>query len=200
LVPNPEHFDEKKESTGAVKFDRLFYLYIAAIALIAFGFADFALISFHAQKNALLTPVLIPIAYMIAMIVDAVSALIFGRLFDKKGFLALSLSTFVASFYSIFAFGNSTSAIILGAVLWGIGMGAQESILKAAIGKLVDKKVRATAYGFFNAIFGIAWFAGSALIGLLYSINLVALMTVSVISELCAFIILIRITYLTKKA
>jgi len=200
LVPNPEHFDEKKESTGAVKFDRLFYLYIAAIALIAFGFADFALISFHAQKNALLTPVLIPIAYMIAMIVDAVSALIFGRLFDKKGFLALFLSTFVASFYSIFAFGNSTSAIILGAVLWGIGMGAQESILKAAIGKLVDKKVRATAYGFFNAIFGIAWFAGSALIGLLYSINLVALMTVSVISELCAFIILIRITYLTKKA
>ncbi|HQQ18378.1 MAG TPA: MFS transporter [Fervidobacterium sp.] len=200
LVPNPEHFDEKKESTGAVKFDRLFYLYIAAIALIAFGFADFALISFHAQKNALLTPVLIPIAYMIAMIVDAVSALIFGRLFDKKGFLALSLSTFVASFYSIFAFGNSTSAIILGAVLWGIGMGAQESILKAAIGKLVDKKVRATAYGFFNAIFGIAWFAGSALIGLLYSINLVALMTVSVISELCAFIILIRITYLTKQA
>ena len=200
LVPNPEHFDEKKESTGAVKFDRLFYLYIAAIALIAFGFADFALISFHAQKNALLTPVLIPIAYMIAMIVDAVSALIFGRLFDKKGFLALSLSTFVASFYSIFAFGNSTSAIILGAVLWGIGMGAQESILKAAIGKLVDKKVRATAYGFFNAIFGIAWFAGSALIGLLYSINLVPLMTVSVISELCAFIILIRITYLTKKA
>jgi len=200
LVPNPEHFDEKKESTGAVKFDRLFYLYIAAIALIAFGFADFALISFHAQKNALLTPVLIPIAYMIAMIVDAVSALIFGRLFDKKGFLALSLSTFVASFYSIFAFGNSTPAIILGAVLWGIGMGAQESILKAAIGKLVDKKVRATAYGFFNAIFGIAWFAGSALIGLLYSINLVALMTVSVISELCAFIILIRITYLTKKA
>ncbi len=200
LVPNPEHFDEKKESTGAVKFDRLFYLYIAAISLIAFGFADFALISFHAQKNALLTPVLIPIAYMIAMVVDAVSALIFGRLFDKKGFLALSLSTFVASFYSIFAFGNSKSAIILGAVLWGIGMGAQESILKAAIGKLVDKKVRATAYGFFNAIFGIAWFAGSALIGLLYSINLVALMTVSVISELCAFIILIRITYLTKKA
>ncbi len=79
-------------------------------------------------------------------------------------------------------------------------MGAQESILKAAIGKLVDKKIRATAYGFFNAIFGVAWFAGSALIGLLYSINLVALMTVSVISELCAFIILIRITHLTKNA
>jgi len=200
LVPNPENFDEKKESTGSVKFDRLFYLYITAIALIAFGFADFALISFHAQKNALLTPVLIPIAYMIAMIVDAISALIFGRLFDKKGFLALSLSTFVASFYSIFAFGNSQSSVIFGAILWGVGMGAQESILKAAIGKLVDKKIRATAYGFFNAIFGVAWFAGSALIGLLYSINLVALMTVSVISELCAFIILIRITYLTKKA
>lgn len=200
LVPNPENFDEKKESTGSVKFDRLFYLYIIAIALIAFGFADFALISFHAQKNALLTPVLIPIAYMVAMIVDAISALIFGRLFDKKGFLALSLSTFVASFYSIFAFGNSQSSVIFGAILWGVGMGAQESILKAAIGKLVDKKIRATAYGFFNAIFGVAWFAGSALIGLLYSINLVALMTVSVISELCAFIILIRITHLTKNA
>jgi len=123
LVPNPEHFDEKKESTGAVKFDRLFYLYIAAIALIAFGFADFALISFHAQKNALLTPVLIPIAYMIAMIVDAVSALIFGRLFDKKGFLALSLSTFVASFYSILrseiAHLPSYSVPYFGVLVWG---------------------------------------------------------------------------------
>jgi len=117
------NFDEKKESTGAVKFDRLFYLYIAAIALIAFGFADFALISFHAQKNALLTPVLIPIAYMIAMIVDAVSALIFGRLFDKKGFLALSLSTFVASFYSILrseiAHLPSYSVSYFGVLVWG---------------------------------------------------------------------------------
>jgi len=51
LVPNPENFDEKKESTGSVKFDRLFYLYIAAIALIAFGFADFALISFMHRKT-----------------------------------------------------------------------------------------------------------------------------------------------------
>jgi len=198
LVPNPEKFDEKREEKGVVKFDKMFYLYITAIGLIAFGFADFALISYHAQKNALLSPALIPIAYMVAMIVDAFSALIFGRLFDRKGFLALSLSTFITAFYSIFAFGNSQSAIILGAVLWGIGMGAQESILKAAIGKLVDKQIRATAYGFFNAIFGIAWFAGSALIGLLYSVNLHVLMIVSIISELCAVVILTRINYLVK--
>ncbi len=52
--------------------------------------------------------------------------------------------------------------------LWGISVGTQESILKAAIGDRVPEDRRARAFGLFNTLFGLAWFAGSAVIGLLY--------------------------------
>ncbi|HOJ94700.1 MAG TPA: MFS transporter [Fervidobacterium nodosum] len=193
LVPNPEKMEKAKETIKDVKLDRTFYLYLAGISLIAFGFADFALIGFHAQRLNLLSPAIIPVAYMIAMIVDAFAALFFGKLFDKLGIGVLALSTFISAFYGIFSFGNSGTFIMVGSILWGIGMGAQESIMKAAVAKLVEKEKRATAYGFFNAVFGIAWFVGSALLGILYSISIRGLIIVSVISELTAVVIFIMI-------
>ena len=45
--------------------------------------------------------------------------------------------------------------------MWGIGMGAQESILKAAVTNMVPKNSRATGYGMFEFSFGIFWFIGS---------------------------------------
>ncbi|MFN3691370.1 MAG: MFS transporter [Fervidobacterium sp.] len=194
LVPNPEKM-EKIQSTKKAKFDKSFYLYLLGVSLIAFGFADFALIGFHAQKNNLLSPVYIPVAYMLAMIIDAFSALLFGRLFDRIGMVTLSISTFISAFYSIFSFSNSGNNVMIGALLWGIGIGAQESIMKAAVAKNVDKEIRATAYGFFNAIFGIAWFVGSAVLGILYSINITLMIIISVLSELVAVFIFLYLNF-----
>lgn len=191
LVPNPEKMEKRSEEKKEVKLDKKFYMYLLGISLIAFGFSDFALIGFHAQKANLLSPALIPVAYMVAMIVDAFAALIFGRLFDKIGLVTLSLSTLISAFYALFAFGNTGKGIMIGAVLWGIGMGAQESIMKAAVAKIVEKEKRATAYGFFNAIFGVAWFVGSAVLGILYAINTKSLIVVSVIVELAAVFVLL---------
>ncbi len=39
--------------------------------------------------------------------------------------------------------------------MWGIGMGAQESILKSAVTNMVPKNSRATGYGMFEFSFGI---------------------------------------------
>ncbi len=194
LVPNPEKMEKAKETIKDVKLDKTFYLYLVGISLIAFGFADFALIGFHAQKLNLLSPAMIPVAYMIAMIVDAFAALFFGKLFDKLGISVLALSTFISAFYGIFSFGNSGAFIMVGSILWGIGMGAHESIMKAAVAKLVEKEKRASAYGFFNAVFGIAWFVGSALLGILYSISIKGLIAVSIISEFAAAVIFIMIS------
>jgi len=54
--------------------------------------------------------------------------------------------------------------LILGMALWGVGMGAQESIIRAVVADMVPRDRRATGYGVFNAGFGLAWFAGSVLI------------------------------------
>src|SRR5438552_9402452 len=56
---------------------------------------------------------------------------------------------------------------LLGMICWGIGMGAQESLLKSVIAALVVPRKRGTALGVFDTGFGIAWFAGSWLMGIL---------------------------------
>jgi MFS-type transporter involved in bile tolerance (Atg22 family) len=52
--------------------------------------------------------------------------------------------------------------------LWGIGMGAQESVMRAQVAAMAPKDRRGTAFGLMNMIYGFAWFAGSALLGILY--------------------------------
>ncbi len=71
-------------------------------------------------------------------------------------------------------------------ILWGIGMGAQASIIKAALADMVPKARRATSYGIFNTGFGLFWFLGSALMGILYDASLSALIAFSVIIQLLA--------------
>lgn len=70
--------------------------------------------------------------------------------------------------------------------MWGIGMGAQESILKAAVASIVPKQSRATGYGIFECAFGVAWFFGSWLLGVLYDVSIPAMIALSVTAQLSA--------------
>ncbi|HOC80730.1 MAG TPA: MFS transporter, partial [Bacilli bacterium] len=90
-------------------------------------------------------------------------------------------------------------AIILGVVLWGIGMGAQESILKAVISSIVSKEKRATAYGIFYSVFGLAWFLGSTLIGIVYAYSILAIVIYSFAMEVGAVILLFVFSRAQKK-
>ena len=56
-------------------------------------------------------------------------------------------------------------AAVIGAILWGLALGIHEAVMSAAVADLVPEHARARAYGLFTALFGIAWFAGSALAG-----------------------------------
>ena len=70
--------------------------------------------------------------------------------------------------------------------MWGIGMGAQESILKAAVTDMTPKSARATGFGAFSLAFGLAWFLGSWCLGALYDINLLLMASVSAACQLLA--------------
>ncbi|SFD09921.1 hypothetical protein SAMN02910398_04052, partial [Butyrivibrio sp. YAB3001] len=85
----------------------------------------------------------------------------------------------------VFMTGNAW-LIGAGIILWGIGMGAQESIMKAAVSGIVPRSMRSTGFGIFETGFGIAWFLGSWLLGALYDLNPVYLVTVSVVSQFLA--------------
>lgn len=129
----------------------------------------------------------LPLLYAGAMLIDAISALLFGILFDRKGTNALVISTIISAPFAILVFACHTiPTLLIGIALWGIGMGAQESILKAAISEMVPKTSRATGYGIFEFSFGVFWFLGSWLLGTLYDVNIVAMVAISVVTQFAA--------------
>jgi MFS family permease len=73
-------------------------------------------------------------------------------------------------------------------------MGAQESIVKAALAEMVPRDRRATGYGIFNTGFGLFWFLGSALMGILYDVSLGALIAFSLIMQLMAIPVFLRVS------
>ena len=165
---------------------RAFWLYVASAGLVAFGFADWPLIAYHFAQAKIVAPVIVPVLYAVAMGATGVGALIFGRLFDKIGFAVLIPAILIAAVTPpLVFFGGETEAII-GTLCWGVALGVETSALTAGVARLVPDSARANAFGIFSAIFGIAWFAGSAALGALYDISFTALVAVSVIAELLA--------------
>jgi MFS family permease len=69
-------------------------------------------------------------------------------------------------------------------VLWGVGIGWQESIMRSVVADIAPKEKRASAFGLFNSGYGVLWFAGSALIGFLYGKSLAAMVAFSVVAQL----------------
>lgn len=197
--PNPEQFEPSPKQYIPFRMKKEFLFYIAGISLFAFGFVDYSIILMHVSRNfaglaaglqetsAIINSGTLPLLYAGAMLVDAVAALVFGLLYDKKGVKVLVWSTLLSAPFAVFIFAfDSVPALLFGIILWGIGMGAQESILKAAVTNMVPKSSRATGYGIFECSFGVFWFLGSWALGALYDVSIPAMAAVSVITQLAA--------------
>ena len=210
--PNPEHFEPETKEYVPFKIKKEFILYIAGISLFAFGFIDYSTIIMHVSRtyshlasglsetSALVSTGSLPLLYAGAMLVDAVAALFFGMMYDKNGVKALVWSTVISAPFAVFVFAfDSVPMLLIGVALWGVGMGAQESILKAAVTSMVPKASRATGYGVFECSFGAFWFLGSWLMGVLYDVSIPAMIAVSVIAQLAAIPLYIGSSKLMKK-
>jgi MFS family permease len=161
---------------------RQYWLYAAFSSLTMFGYATFGLLSFHLVATGLLPPSLVPVLYAAAMGVDAVAALVSGWLFDRVGLKVLLALPVLAAAVPWLGFSNSTALAVAGVLLWGAAMGVQESTMRAGVAGLAPVARRGSAYGMFTACYGLAWLAGSFVIGLLYEISVPALaVTVTVV-------------------
>ncbi len=167
---------------------RAFWLYAAAGALIAFGFADFTLIAFHFAKAHTVDAAVVPLFYAAAMASDGVASLLFGRWFDRRGLFVLVPGTLLAVAIAPLAFLGGFWAALIATLLWGAALGVHEAVMPAAIAALVPAASRARAFGVFAAVFGVAWFLGSIALGALHDVSLDALIAVSVVAELAALV------------
>uniref|UniRef100_A0A7V6A4S6 MFS transporter n=1 Tax=Desulfobacca acetoxidans TaxID=60893 RepID=A0A7V6A4S6_9BACT len=194
LYPQPRHLEVTAPRLNPEGLSSSYWLYLAAVGLLAAGFADFPLIAYHFGLTNLVPAPWIPIYYAMAMGVDGVAALILGRLFDRFGMPVIIMAALLAAAFAPLVFLGGANLAFLGMVCWGVGMGAQESIIKAALAEMLPPSRRATGYGIFNTGFGLCWLAGSAVMGILYGISLHLIVAFSVILQLGAIPIIWRVS------
>ncbi len=185
VYPRPQDLEEAvPPSVAGTKLPVVFWVYLAGAALVACGFADYALIAYHFAQGQVVSGEWIPLFYAIAMAVSGGASLLFGRLFDRYGFKVLIALTLVATLFAPLVFLGGFWAALLGAAIWGMGIGVHESIIPAVVTPMVPAGRRASAFGLFTAGYGVFWFIGSATIGALYDRSLALTIGFCVVTQL----------------
>lgn len=193
LYSRPQNLEVETPLFTTDKIPKPFWIYLIAACLMGIGYADFPLIAFHFQKAKMMSATWIPVLYMISMIFSAASALFFGWLYDRIGLISLIIAILISAFFAPLVFRDGFYFALAGMILWGIGMGAQKSLLKAVVGNMISKNKRGSAFGIFNAAYGIAWFLGSWMMGYLYDTSIHAVIIFSLSAELLAIPIIFAI-------
>jgi len=193
LFPSTEDVTRKPVELNAKGLPPPFWLLVGGVGCLAIGYTDFALMAFHFKKNELLSSAWIPVSYGLAMGLQGLASLGFGRLYDRWGVGALIVASIPALAFAPLTFLGSVKFALAGLALWTIGMGAQGSIMKALVAELVPSERRGSAYGLLNSSYGVLWFAGSAAMGWLYDHSLRGLVLFSVVAQLAAIPFLLSI-------
>ncbi len=196
-VPRPAAYEDHhaRAATAAPAGDRglpgRFWLYTAFTTLAMLGFATFGVISYHMQVAHILPTDIIPITYAAAMGAAALAALASGRLYDRAGLRGLIIALPAAAVVPLLSFTHSVPLVWAGAVVWGAAMGIHESTLRAAVADLVPAARRGESYGIFTAAYGLAWLAGSTLIGYLYGVSITAVVIFTVATQAAALVLFV---------
>jgi MFS family permease len=186
--PAAGRIEKEPETSQVGRYPPAYWWYCLGAGLVGFGFADYSLIAFHLSKTQIVPNDWIPVFYAFAMGAGGLGSLVIGKLFDRLGLLVLLPVTVLVAVYAPLAFFGGFTLSLTGALLWGIGLGAHESVMQAAVAQMVPRERLGSAYGVFGAAFGVAWFAGSAALGALYDVSVVATVALAVITQLLAVV------------
>ena len=186
--PDPQMLEsatvEVRGDAGGKTLPRVFWWYALFTATSVAGFAHFQLIAYHFKLQAVVPDAQIPVFFAVAMGVDALVALVAGRWFDRKGLLTLTVVPALTLPLPFLVFSRAYHLVLPGVVLWGAVMGIQETIMRAAIAEIIPAERRGLAYGVFNTAYGVAWFLGSTVMGILYGVAIPLVILFVVILEL----------------
>jgi MFS family permease len=195
-VPSPRKLEAPAEASkqgDKGKLPRVFWFYTVFTSLSVAGFANFQLVSYHLHVEGIVPDAQIPIMYAIAMGVDALAALVTGRTYDRAGLTSLLAVPLLTLPIPFLTFSHSYSLVLIGMILWGVVMGMQETVMRAAVADLTSVERRGFAYGVFNTVYGAAWFLGSYVMGLLGELSIDYLILFAVVMELISIPLLFLI-------
>lgn len=205
LLDTVEQKDLHKEHLKPV-----FWIYTAFTFFCTLGFVNFSTVGYHLKANKLMSDGNITLLYSLAMLVDAVTALLVGKAYDRLkiktgkktgGILVLAAIPFITLLLPILTLSNSTALIITGMMIFGIIMGIHETIMRSTIADITPFQKRGTSYGVFNTAYGLALLGGAALMGLLYDMNQTGLIIAfTCVAELIAIILYINMNHMVKNS
>lgn len=193
-------FIELKTSVNKenVKLEKPFYIYTLAVALNTVGLIPVSLILYKA--SIIVQPMnmqwIIPLIYLLIQGVDASIALLAGYTYDKFGVKILILPFILSLFPSIFAMINfGLNSLIVAAIFFGVVLGMQESIYRAAVSRFASISTRGKAYGIFNTIYGVGFILSGAIYGLMMDLNasFILIAVFAVLMQLSATSVLLRL-------
>jgi len=161
-----------QERSGArIRLPPLLWQYVGAVALLSLGIASFPLLAFHAQTQGLLTAAQVPVLFALAMLVDGLSGLLMGRVYDARGPRVL-LVVPVAAAVAAVAFTHDATLVWVGVAVWGVVNGVLDSTVKAVVTELVGPADRAIAFGWLAFVRGLGLLVAGAALGLAYDASI----------------------------
>lgn len=189
-VPDPSAYEVREpapvdEPRGRVRLPPLLWRYVGAVAVLSCGVASFPLIAYHAQTRGLVSPAQIPLLFALAMLVDGLSGLVMGRLYDRRGAYVL-LAVPVAACASAIAFGANAVLVWVGVAIWGVVNGVLDSTVKAVVTELVDRDARPSAFGWLALVRGTGLLVAGVVLGVAYDHSVTLTVTLIVVANALA--------------
>ena len=171
---NAEPAEIKTEKSGE-KLGKAFYVYTLAVLLNTVGLIPYELILLKAR--GVLEPIgqewIGPLIYALIQGIDAPSALLSGFAYDRFKIRVLILPFILSVVPTFFAMANADlTMLIVAAAFFGLVLGMQESIYRAAVAGFAPISSRGTAYGIFNTAYGVGLLAGGAAYGLMAELKI----------------------------
>jgi len=194
----PQKMTKKRE-----KLAKPFYIYTFAVLSNTVGLVPYTLILLKASE--ILKPTgqewIVPLIYLLIQGIDAPVALIAGYAYDKFGIRVLFLPFVLSLFPSLLTMVSvELSTLLAAAVVFGLVLGMQESIYRAAVSQLTPISSRGTAYGIFNTAYGVGLLISGIAYGLLMEFKALFTITIfyALVTQITATASLIRVRKLFK--
>lgn len=172
--------DFKAREFRSERLQPIFWIYTAFTFFCTLGFVNFSIIGYHLKANNMMSDGNITLLYSGAMTVDAVAAMLVGKMYDHMkektgiktgGLTVLMAIPFVTSLLPFLVIGSSTLLIVIGMAIFGIVMGTHETVMRSAVADITPFYKRGTSFGVFNTGYGLALLVGSSLTGWLYDLD-----------------------------
>lgn len=205
LLPEPS---QTRQPNGQ-PLQPVFWIYTTFTFFATIGLVNFSVVGYHLKSQGLFADGHITLLYAAAMAVDALTALISGREYDRlkrrrgvrsAGLLLLGVIPIATLALPLLTLSQTPWKIILGMLIFGGILGLHETIMRSAIADMTPYNKRGTGYGIFNAGYGLALLGGAALMGWFYDLGRIGwIVTLVVAAEVVAMVFFFKMKTMIRR-